>query len=98
MAKWKVKCTAPWWHRETYFAAGSEVDVSEGTPVPQGFLVNGVEVPKAPKVPMSKIIEIEELQDKSLQQEAEILKLRRELEKATKPTAKVAEKEKSDGR
>lgn len=86
MADLKIKCTAAWWFRETFYKPGSVVVVPEGTPVPQGFFVNGVEVPKKPKVPVSQLIEIQDLKEENLKLQEEILKLKRQ----QAPTKKAA--------
>jgi len=73
-----VKCTAAWWFRETFYKPGSVVVVPEGTPVPQGFFVNGVEIPKKPKVPVSQLIELQDLREENLKLQEEILKFKRQ--------------------
>ncbi len=42
----KVLCTSNWWFNRTLIKKGTTLDVPAGTPVPQGFFVDGVEVPR----------------------------------------------------
>lgn len=42
----QVVCTGPWWHNRTYHKKGTALEVPAGTPVPMGFIVDGVEVPR----------------------------------------------------
>jgi len=81
----KVKFTSAWWFRETFYKPGSIVVVPEGTSVPQGFIVDGIEVPKREKVSVKEILELQELQEKDLRQQEEILKLKKQLAAATAP-------------
>lgn len=78
-----VKCTSPWWFRGTLYPAGGTVKVPPGTPVPQGFFVNGVEVPRKEKIKYSEVLEIQSLQQENLDLRQEILRLKNQLSDLT---------------
>ena len=42
----QVRCTTAWWHNRKLIPAGAVIDVPKVTPVPQGFFVVGVEIPR----------------------------------------------------
>lgn len=71
----QVRCTTAWWHNRKLIPAGAVIDVPKGTPVPQGFFVDGVEIPRKKKGgPSSKDMEIETLNKRVLELEAELVK------------------------
>lgn len=87
----KVKCTTQWWYNRTLIPKGAVIDVPEGTPVPQGFIVDGKEVPRRPrnsvveqtkdKMLAEKDAEIEALKGKVASQESRLASLEEQIAK-----------------
>jgi len=82
----QVRCTTAWWHNRKLIPAGAVIDVPKGTPVPQGFFVDGVEIPRKKKGgPSSKDMEIEALKVGNEKLNKRVLELEAELVKANAP-------------
>jgi hypothetical protein len=89
MATKTVICTSAWWYRDTYYKAGSTLSVPVDTPVPGGFIVNGVATPKREVIPTRQLVEIEELKSENIRLQQELLDLKKQLspKKETKKPA-----------